>query len=74
MFILSNGRALFGFRLQFLKGTGVAESVMRRDKVLLYAKNFDKYDEGNEMPVWGNGMNGGHPSHGLLACATKWYE
>ena len=27
MFILSNGRALFDFRLQFLKGTGVAESV-----------------------------------------------
>ena len=42
MFILSNGRALFGFRLQFLKGTGVADSYLRRDKVLLYAKDFDK--------------------------------
>ena len=33
MFILSNGRALFGFRLQFLKGTGVADPERRRDKV-----------------------------------------
>ena len=41
MFILSNGRALFAFGLQFLKGTGVADPGERRDKVLLYAKSFD---------------------------------
>ena len=42
MFILSNGRALFDFWLYFLKGTGAADPTYRRDKVLLYAKNFDK--------------------------------
>jgi hypothetical protein len=34
-------RVLFGFRLQFLKVIGVTESGLRRDKVLLYAKDFD---------------------------------
>ena len=42
MFILSNGRALFDFWLWFIKGTGDAEPDSRRDKVLLYAKDFDK--------------------------------
>ena len=39
---LSCDHNCFGFRLQFPKGTGDAESYLRRDKVLLYAKDFDK--------------------------------